>query len=138
MQTYDEYPEDVNGYDAVEPALDAKDFLGSAYLAKEDLSGETRMRLVGIQAEAVPGANRRKLIAQFEGCEKQLILNSTNINRLTEIFGTTNTAHWRGDVTVYVDPNVAYAGRRVGGIRIKPVRSRQASSEPTNGSLRSY
>ena len=35
------------------------------------------------------------------------------------LFGTHNTAHWRGEITLYVDPSVTYAGRQVGGIRIK-------------------
>jgi len=119
METYDIY-HDMDPDEQTEAAVDARDFLGSAYLSKEDVTGETVVELVGVQPQSLPGANRRKLVAQLAGFEKQLILNSTNIQVLVKLFGTTHTAHWRGRVTLYVDPHVTYAGRRVGGIRIKP------------------
>lgn len=122
MQTPNNQVATVNGYDQVEPAVDARDFLGSAYLGKEDLPVAKTVRLTGVQPETIPGSNRRKLVAQFEGVEKRLILNSTNIAHLASLFGTHNTAGWRGEITLYVDPNVTYAGRQVGGIRIKDER----------------
>lgn len=119
MQTPNNQVQTVNGYDQVEPAVDARDFLGSAYLGKEDLPVAKTVRLIAVQPEAIPGSNRRKLVAQFEAMEKRLILNSTNIAHLANLFGTHNTAHWRGEMTLYVDPSITYAGRQVGGIRIK-------------------
>ena len=119
MQTSNNQVQTVNGYDQAEPDVDARDFLGSAYLGKEDLPVAKTVRLIAVQPEAIPGSNRRKLVAQFEAMEKRLILNSTNIAHLANLFGTHNTAHWRGEMTLYVDPSVTYAGRQVGGIRIK-------------------
>ena len=66
--------------------LNAVDFLGN-YLKKEDLVGETVVSLIGVRAEDVPGASRKKLIAEFAEFEKPLILNSTNIKRLSKLFG---------------------------------------------------
>jgi hypothetical protein len=110
----------MNTYDNTEPlGLNAADFLGN-YLKKEDLAGETLVTVVEVRAESVPDANRKKLVVQFAEFEKPLILNSTNIKRLSKVFGTGNTAHWRGPVTLYVDENVEYAGTPVGGIRVKP------------------
>ena len=130
MESYTE-KQHANVDDSPEAAADARDFLGSVYLSKDDLAGETPVRLVNVQPESLPGAARRKLVAQLEGYEKKLILNSTNLMALASLFGTTNTAHWRGEVTLSVDPNVTYAGKRVGGIRVKPVQP--AAPKPQNG-----
>ena len=60
-------------------------------------------------------------MAAFAELEKPLILNATNIRRLAAIFGTTNTRQWKGQVTLYVDENVEFGGKPVGGIRVRPV-----------------
>lgn len=130
METYDNR-QDANRTEPAEASADARDFLGSAYLSKEDLAGETLVRLADARPESLPGSARRKLVAQLEGYEKKLILNSTNLKGLTDLFGTTNTAHWRGEVTLYVDPHVTYAGKRVGGIRIKAAQP--TAPAPHNG-----
>ena len=98
--------------------LDARDFLGN-YLRKEDLSGPTDVTLTDVRAEPVPGTNRRKLVVQFREFEKPLILNSTNTKRLAAIFGTNNTASWRGPISLFVDESVEYAGNTIGGIRVR-------------------
>ena len=98
--------------------LNASDFLGN-FLKKEDLDGETTVTLIAVRAEEMPNSTRRKLVAQFAEFEKPLILNSTNIKRLCALFGSRNTAHWRGAIALYVDEQVEYAGTRVGGIRVK-------------------
>ena len=85
MQTPNNQVQTVNGYDSVETSVDARDFLGSAYLGKEDLPVAKTVRLDAVQPETVPGSNRRKLVAQFEGVEKRLILNSTNIAHLANV-----------------------------------------------------
>jgi hypothetical protein len=105
------------------------------YLKKEDLAGETLVTLVEVRAESVPDANRKKLVVQFAEFEKPLILNSTNIKRLSKMFGTGNTAHWRGPVTLYVDENVEYAGTAVGGIRVRPATRNGAGRRPEEAAV---
>ena len=109
-----------NAYDNSDNVgLNAAEFLGS-YLGKEDIHGEAIVTIVDVTAEEMPGSTRRKLVVQFAEHEKRLILNSTNIKILSKLFRSTNTAHWRGPVTLYVDQDVEYAGRIVGGLRVKP------------------
>ena len=86
-------------------APDARDFLGGNYLRKEDLSGVTTVTVIDVQSVAIPGAHRRKLVVSFQELEKPLILNKTNTRLLAEIFGTTDTAMWRGKITLYVESN---------------------------------
>ena len=103
-------------------APNADDFLGGNYLKKEDIEGELTVTVTNVWSEAVLNSGRKKLIVAFREFEKPLILNKTNIKRLARIFGTGDTNVWRGLVTLYVEPGVEYAGRVVGGIRIRPPR----------------
>lgn len=101
-------------------APNADDFLGGNYLRKEDLDGPVSVTITNVWSEAVLNAGRKKLVVSFREFEKPLILNKTNIKRLARIFGTGDTVTWRGPVTLYVEAGVEYAGRVVGGIRIRP------------------
>ena len=107
----------MNTYDNETPqaAPNANDFLGGNYLKKEDLSGATTVTVTDVWSEAVLNAGRRKLIVSFEEFEKPLILNKTNTRLLVQLFGTTDTATWRGQITLYVEQGVEYGGRVVGG-----------------------
>lgn len=107
-------------------APDARDYLGS-YLRKTDIERPTQVNIVDVHAEDVPGVARKKLVVQFREFEKPLILNSTNIKALEQLFKTSETAHWRGAVVLYVDEQIEYAGQRVGGIRIAPAQPQPAS-----------
>ena len=102
-------------------APDARAFLGGNYLRKEDLAGPITVTVEDVRAELIPESPRKKLVVSFREIPKPLILNKTNTRRFAELFRTTDTAKWRGEITLYVEPSVEYAGRLVGGIRIQPV-----------------
>ena len=120
----------MNPYVQTATSFDAREFLGG-YLAKEDINEELTATLTDVRPEEVPGSTRRKLTASFAEFEKPLILNATNIKRLSKMFKSTDTASWRGPVTLYVDPSVEYAGRIIGGIRLRPV----AQNAPTSAQV---
>ena len=110
-------------------APDARDFLGGNYLRKEDLDGPITVTLMDVRSELVQGASRKKLVVAFRELEKPLILNKTNTRRIAEIFRTTDTALWRGWITLYVEHNVEFGGRLVGGIRIQPAAARPVAND---------
>ena len=110
-------------------APNANDFIGGNYLKKEDVDGAITATLTDVWSEAVLNAGRKKLVVSFREFEKPLILNKTNINRFVRIFGTGDTKSWRGPVTLYVEPGVEYAGRVVGGIRVRPVAKTESRGE---------
>jgi hypothetical protein len=111
----------MNSYDT-NSAPDARDFLGG-YLRKEDVLEETEVRIVNVYQEDIAGEQRAKLVAQFAEFQKPMVLNSTNIKRLCKIFRTTNTAQWRGPVLLYVDHNIEFGGKTVGGLRVRSTQS---------------
>ena len=110
-------------------APNADDFLGGNYLKKEDIDGPITATLTDVWSEAVLNAGRKKLVVSFREFEKPLILNKTNIKRLARIFETGDTTCWRGPVTLYVEAGVEYAGRVVGGIRVRPAERKSQRDE---------
>jgi hypothetical protein len=101
-------------------APDARDFLGGNYLRKEDLSGPVAVTIEDVRSVAVPNADRKKLVVWFGEITKPLILNMTNTRKMVDIFRSTDTSTWRGQITLYVEASVQYGGILVGGIRIQP------------------
>lgn len=100
--------------------MKAREFLG-AYLQKEDIpdAGITP-RIRDAKKETLEENERPKLILYFDGLEKGLVCNKTNINVLIDVFGTDEIDNWMGrQIELYVDHGVTFAGKRVGGIRVR-------------------
>jgi len=99
-------------------------YLGSGhYLKKEDLSDPVNTELLWVKEETVttPGKDTTtRLVAYFEGLSKGLVLNTANCETLREMTGTVDPNEWK-DVALqlYVDPDVTYGGKKIGGIRIR-------------------
>ncbi len=62
----------------------------------------------------------QKWCLTFAESDKPLVLNMTNIQLCERIFGSDDTDQWIGKkIVLYVDPNVSYGGKVVGGIRVR-------------------
>ena len=101
-----------------------KRFVGNAkYLKKEDIPSPVNTSILWIKEEEVttPGkGTERRLVLYFDGLKKGLVLNTANAEALLEITGTDDTEKWADTpVQLYVDPDVTYGGKKIGGIRIR-------------------
>jgi hypothetical protein len=68
-----------------------------------------------------------KFVLYFEGVEKGLVLNATNIKRIGKFIGD-DTDDWLGKaVTLYVDENVPYGSDIVSGLRVKAASKKTVS-----------
>lgn len=99
----------------------ANRFLGSRYLSKddvEDMDAKDRTGKVDhISVEVIDREDR--LVLYCENWGVGLPLNRTNIETMIELANSDDTDSWRGiPIEVYLDRNVMYRDRRVGGIRI--------------------
>ena len=104
--------------------MDAEKFFGS-YLKTTDVKQDVKVTIVQVEAENIgrEGNEDLKLLVFFEGLEKPMVLNKVNFETLKELTGTSETDSWLGEtVILYTDPNVMFGGKRVGGLRIKPVK----------------
>jgi hypothetical protein len=100
----------------------ATDYLGS-YLKKEDVLQPATVNITGVYEDEMPDEDGRKLVARFAEFGRPMVLNKTNIKRLCQIFGTVDTSEWRGPITLYVDQNIEFGGRIVGGLRVRPAQA---------------
>ena len=66
-----------------------------------------------------------KPVVSFKGIEKPWPINMTGLEVLAELTGSQDTEDFDGaKVEVFVDPDVRYAGKRVGGIKLRPIPSK--------------
>lgn len=102
---------------------------GSSYVKSDDVkAGPQKFVIQSVEAAETPdGKPALQLI--FQG-GKKLTLNKTNARNLAGALGD-DTDFWsKRPVVVSFDPNVMYAGRRVGGIRV--VAQQMAAPIPTS------
>jgi hypothetical protein len=92
----------------------------SKYLKKEDFDEDQVCTIKDCKLEEISQQGETKWILYFREHQKGLVLNTTTIRVLEQAFGD-NSDDWIGKrVKVYVDPNVSFQGRVVGGLRLRP------------------
>ena len=101
-----------------------KRFVGNArYLKKGDIPCPINTSILWIKEEEVtaPGkGTETRLVLYFDGQKKGLVLNTANAEALAEITGTEEYEQWSDiPIELYVDPDVKYGGKKIGGIRIR-------------------
>lgn len=108
----------------------------SRYFKKEDFEEATTLTLKEIRLEDVSleeEPEKLRPVAYFEEEKSGLVLNNVNMESMEEITGETDYERWAGiRFELYVDPRVTFAGKKVGGIR---VRKPSAPSDPLGGAL---
>jgi hypothetical protein len=107
----------------------------SKFLKQSDIGTGALMTIDGCDRHNVAkeGAEpEHKWCLTFAETDKPLVLNSTNIQICERIFGSDDTDHWIGQrVVLYVDPNVSYGGKVVGGIRIRAPKPQNQAAKPS-------
>ncbi len=104
--------------------LDAAVFLGGNFIKKEDLAaGEQRFVIRGSSTETFEAKNGNAaedvLQLQFDDGLRFNLSAKINLRIVMGAYGR-QTAGWIGKpVILYVDPNVMFSGRLVGGIRVR-------------------
>lgn len=98
------------------------EFFGN-FLKVEDIKEDTSVTIKEVKTETIGREDdaKEKLIVYFKEFEKGLALNKVNSEALAEIIGSREIEDWpKHQAVLYVDKNVTYGGKRVGGVRIKP------------------
>jgi hypothetical protein len=94
-----------------------------AYLTKADVTPPVVWTINNVEERTVtaPGKEPKdKLVLFFDGTQKGLVLNMTNGDTLFELTGHSDPEEWIGQrVELYVDEQVAYAGKKIGGVRLR-------------------
>lgn len=102
----------------------------SKFLRKEDFDEDRVLTIRGVKLEDMPGdSGDQKWVLYFREEAKGMALNVTTIRVLEQSFGD-DTDHWVGNkVMVYVDPNVSFGGKVVGGLRLRTPK-KQSVQQP--------
>jgi len=101
------------------------DMIQSKFLRKEDFDEDQICTIKTVKLEEIMGSDT-KWVLYFSEHAKGMVLNVTTIRVLEGAFGD-DSDNWIGKrVKVYVDPNVSFQGRVVGGLRIMPPKARPA------------
>ena len=105
------------------------EMIESKFLRKEDLGshdGElvvtvNQVGKVNVAMDDQP--EEKKWAIMFAEFNRPMVLNSTNIQLLAKACGSEDTKDWIGKkVVLYVDENVTFGGKLVGGLRVRAVR----------------
>jgi hypothetical protein len=95
----------------------------SPYLKKEDFPRPEILTISDVREEEVtaPGEKpKTKIVLYFNEAEKGLVLNQANGDALFDLTGQDDPEKWIGTrVEMYCDSSVTYAGKRVGGLRLR-------------------
>jgi len=92
----------------------------SKFLRKEDFDEDRVLTIKGVKLEDMPGDDgQQKFVLYFREEPKGMALNITTIRVLEQAYGG-DSDQWIGNkVKVYVDPNVSFGGKIVGGLRLR-------------------
>lgn len=103
----------------------------STWLKSEDLIGEdglgaghdgdfvVTIKSCKIEEVGQGDDKEEKPVLKFRETEKGVVLNATNWDSISELHGE-DSDDWIGkQITLYVDRNVKYAGKKVSGIRVR-------------------
>ncbi len=106
----------------------------SNFVKKEDVGRGLLVTISGCVRKNVAkeGADEEhKWCLTFRELDKPLVLNSTNIQLCEQITGSDDTDHWVGkQIVLYVDPNVSYQGKLIGGVRVRKPKTQAAATVP--------
>jgi hypothetical protein len=115
--------------------MNINDIKQSKYLKKEDCGDGILVTVSGLTQENVAkeGAEpEMKVCIHFHEVEKPMVLNSTNAQIIAKITGHDEDIEntWVGaKLVLYNDPNISFAGKITGGIRVRAPRN-QAAEKP--------
>src|SRR5882672_2175573 len=106
----------------------------SKFLRKEDFDEDRVLTIKGLRLEDMPSDQSRepqqKWVLYFREEPKGMALSVTTIRVLEQAYGS-DSDHWIGNkVMVYVDPNVSFGGKIVGGLRLRTPKVKTVPKPP--------
>jgi len=96
-----------------------KRFLRGKYLRSIDFPEPATVTVSGVSEKKFE-RGQEKVVLHFEGLQKPLVMNDTNLLSAMEVFGSDDSDDWVSKrIEIYNDPNVEFEGKSVGGLRLR-------------------
>lgn len=105
--------------------MDADVYYGE-YLKAEDVKKDMPVKIRDVEIEKID--NEEKLVVEFYGVNKRLVLNKTNKDRIKKITGTSETDNWKMQDIVLTVETVQYKGGLVPALRVKEGKTEATAS----------
>jgi hypothetical protein len=96
----------------------------SKYLKQTDIDKPQIVTITHVTKEnvALPGQPKKdRGVIFFREHEKGMVLNTTNLRRLEQLYGGDTDLWVDSRVVLYVDTEVTYGGEQVGGLRVRKI-----------------
>lgn len=94
------------------------------FLKAADLNGRRVVVQIDRVAEEDLGSEKKPVL-WFTGKDRGLVLNKTNANAITDLFGTDETEDWHGRYITIYPTKTDFQGKRVDCIRVAPTQHGQ-------------
>jgi len=110
------------------------DMLNSKFIKKDDVGTAGKVFTIrGCKRENVAKESEppeHKWVLRFDGTDRGMVLNNTNILKLQDHYGDDSDA-WVGKrVLAYNDPEIMMGGKKTGGIRLRFPKKTGESAAP--------
>ena len=122
-----------------------KEMLESKYLQQDDVDGEVTVTIRELKKVNVAKDDETpeyKWTVKFQEFAKPMVANATNVKRMFKALGD-DSEEWLGKkIILYVDPDVEFGGKIVGGLRVRALRrtgtlaAAKTSDDDINADLR--
>lgn len=117
--------------------MNLNDLIETKYIKQEDVDGEVLVTIRSVKKENVAKEDdepKYKGVIKFDEFKKPMVANPTNLKRIAKAFGNDTEGWIEKQVILYVDPDVEFGGKIVGGLRLR-VPSRIAKGAAPKRSL---
>lgn len=115
------------------------EMMESKYIRKEDVDEDVTVTIVGVKKVNIAREDEEpqmKWLIKFSEFDKPMVLNSTNIQLTARACGSEDTDEWKGKkVVLYVDENVSFQGKLIGGLRIRSIKKPSKTIATTANSV---
>lgn len=102
----------------------------SRFLTRHDVGAGVLVTIKGLRQENMSKEGmpeELRWVMDFNETDKPLVLNSTNGQICAQILKSDETDNWIGHkIVLYDDPNISFAGKLTGGIRVRAPRNQPA------------
>ena len=100
--------------------MDLKAAFPGKYIKAADLAGKTKIvTITGVEYEKV--GEEEKPVLRYEEGDQGLVLNLTNTNTITDIFGSSDSDNWIGGRIELYPAKVQFGAKMVDAIRVRMV-----------------
>jgi hypothetical protein len=109
------------------------DAFPSNYLKAANLNGgNARVTISHVAIEEI--GDERKPVLYFQGKEKGMVLNKTNANNISSLYGD-DTEDWQGKEIVLFPAMVDFQGKTVEAIRVRAPQKKDGPTYMSNGGV---